>query len=289
MNEQHRDLTGAWALNALDDAERAQIEEHLAHDPDAAAEARSFEETAAELARGLQPEAPRPELKRSLMAQISQTRQLPPQTADDNSTDDLDDLDDTVDPDTDPARTSGAQHHAAEHDATVIPLERFRSSSRWLTIAAAALMVTTIAGFGLWGSERAAQQENRETIAAMESAQAQAEKEDRMVSTIMASDDATQLSIPSQDGGSLHLMYSRDQQAMLVQSDGLPALPADSTYQLWLIDPATGIESAGLLTDPGSTVMVEQEMGPEAVFGLTIEPAGGSEQPSMDPIANGAL
>src|SRR5699024_11068611 len=75
VNEQDRDLTGAWALNALDAEERARIEELFAQDPEAAGEARSFEETAAELAAGLEPEAPRPELKSSLMARIARTPQ----------------------------------------------------------------------------------------------------------------------------------------------------------------------------------------------------------------------
>lgn len=286
MNEQQHDMTGAWALNALDDAERARFEEYLAHDPAAGAEARSFAETAGELARGLDPESPRPELKRSLMAQISQTRQLPPLTETGSRTDSA--------PDPAPD-TAAARHHTTEPDRTaepgspVIPLDRYRSRTRWLAVAAAALMITTIAGFGLWGGERAAQQENRATIAAMESSQAQAQKKDRMVSTIMTSDDAAQMTIPSQGGGSLHLMYSRDQQALLVQPAGLPALPADSTYQLWLIDPATGAESAGMLTPSGDAMMVHHEMGPEVVLGLTIEPAGGSEQPTTEPIAGEAL
>lgn len=267
MNEQQHDMTGAWALNALDDAERARFEEYLAQDPATAAEARSFEETAGELARSLEVESPRPELKRALMTQISRTRQLPPETVTQAKT--------VTQPKTDAA--------------PVIPLQRYRSRTRWLAAAAAVLMITTIAGFGLWGSERAAQQEERATIAAMESAQAQAEERERMVSSIMTAGDAAQMTIPSQDGGSLHLMYSRDQQALLVQPAGLPALPTGSTYQLWLIDPATGAESAGLLTAGGNAMMVEHEMGPDVVLGLTIEPAGGSEQPTTEPIAGEAL
>lgn len=286
MNEQQHHMTGAWALNALDDEERARFEEYLAHDPAAAAEARSFEETAGELARGLDHETPRPELKRSLMAQISQTRQLPPETETGSRTDSAPD----PAPDTAAARRQTTEpDRTAEPGSPVIPLDRYRSRTRWLAVAAAALMITTIAGFGLWGGERAAQQENRATIAAMESSQAQAQKKDRMVSTIMTSDDAAQMTIPSQGGGSLHLMYSRDQQALLVQPAGLPALPADSTYQLWLIDPATGAESAGMLTPSEDAMMVHHEMGPEVVLGLTIEPAGGSEQPTTEPIAKEAL
>ncbi|MGP9735319.1 anti-sigma factor [Brachybacterium sp. AOP42-C2-15] len=309
MNDQQHDMTGAWALNALDAEERALLEEFLAKDPEAAAEARSFEETAGELAGSLEREAPRPELKRALMAQISQTRQLSPEPAEDVSTGDRDTGTGTathsaVEPDTRTESASAAEHDAAEHnptgrdaaehnsaghDAAVIPLDRYRSRTRWLAVAAAALMVTTIVGFGLWGTERGAQQETLEALAAMESAQAGAEQESQLVSTIMASSDAAHLTVPSQHGGSLNLMYSKDQQAMIIQSAGLPALPADEDYQLWVIESPESIHSAGTIEDPATAVMRTGEISEGASIGLTIEPAGGSDQPTMTPIAMGVL
>ena len=50
MNEHMHGMTGAWALNALDGEEREQMLRYLEEDPEAAAEALSFEETAGELA-----------------------------------------------------------------------------------------------------------------------------------------------------------------------------------------------------------------------------------------------
>ncbi|TKR24117.1 hypothetical protein FA014_07865, partial [Cellulomonas hominis] len=44
-----RELLGAWALDALDDAERARVDDLIARDPEAAREARSLRETAAVL------------------------------------------------------------------------------------------------------------------------------------------------------------------------------------------------------------------------------------------------
>ena len=105
-----------------------------------------------------------------------------------------------------------------------------------------------------------------------------------MISTIMASEDVSHLTVPSRDGGSLQLMYSREQQAMVVQGAELPALPEGETYQLWMIDGAD-IADAGLLEDPGAAVTHEGAIPEEVTIGLTIEPAGGSVQPSMDPIA----
>lgn len=289
MNERQYDMTGAWALNALDDSERARVEEYLAQDPAAADEAHSFEQTAGELARGLAPIAPRPELKSSLMARIAQTRQLPPEPAHDSQ--------DTPQIAPRPVHTHRAEEPPAQsspdsgRDADVVPLDRYRSSqrrSRWMAVAAAALMVTTVTGVGMWGSERAAQQDARATLEAMESAQADAEQQRQMVSTIMAADDAAHLSIPSQTGGSLNLMYSQDEQAMIVQSADLPQLPSDSTYQLWLIDEG-GPSSAGLITEPDQAVMIAEEMPPDAQLGLTVEPAGGSEEPTLPVIASGEL
>ncbi|WP_420836202.1 anti-sigma factor domain-containing protein [Brachybacterium avium] len=160
--------------------------------------------------------------------------------------------------------------------------------NRWTAVAASALLLTTIAGAGLWNNERIAEQDARASLEAMASEQADAEAERAMLSTILASDDASHLVIPSQDGGSLQLMYSRQQGAMLVQAADLPALPAEETYQLWMIDDS-GIASAGLLEDPGAAAMHDGAIPEGVTVGLTIEPAGGSEQPTMDPIAAGVL
>lgn len=282
-------MTGAWALNALDAEERALLEEFLAQDPEAATEARSFEETAGELARSLEPEAPRPELKHSLMAQISRTPQLSAQTTGRSDT--------TAHIAPAPSarthrRIDGAPSSPAvdgppdtsttdDREAAVIPLDRYRSSvrrSRWLAVAAAALMVTSVTGVGLWNSERAAQDDARATIEALQSAQAGSDDEREMISSLLTAEDTSQLAIPAAHGGTLHVMYSRDQGAMIVQGTGLPELPSDSTYQLWIVDDTA--KSAGLISDPGQAVMAKEEMPLTAQIGLSIEPAGGSEQPT---------
>jgi anti-sigma-K factor RskA len=273
VNEQEN-MTGAWALNALDAEERALVEEHLAQDAVAADEARSFEETAAELARGLEPVAPRPELKSALMARIAQTSQLPSLPAEEGA-------DDAAGPPVD-----------EEHEATVVPLDRYRASvrrTRWLAVAAATLMVTTVAGLGLWGTERAAQQEAEDTIAALQAQQATSDQEREAVSTILASGDVGHLSVAAEGQGTLNLLYSAEQGSMVVQTAGLPELPSDSTYQLWLIEPGADPADAGVVTDPGGSTVVTEAMAPGTTLALTIEPAGGSEQPTMTPIAQGLL
>ncbi|MGA8247905.1 MAG: zf-HC2 domain-containing protein, partial [Nocardioides sp.] len=62
-------LSGAYAVDALDDAERAQFEAHLATCPECRAEVRSFSETAALIAEAVV-EAPPPGLRAGVLAGI---------------------------------------------------------------------------------------------------------------------------------------------------------------------------------------------------------------------------
>lgn len=289
MNEQKHTLTGAWALNALDAEEREQMRRYLAQDPEAAAEAAAFEETAAELAGSLPPLAPRPDLKAAVMARIGTTRQLSPLPEEEPSqvtTDTVGDPSAPRAPSAPPAPPA-----PSVPSAQVVSLDRYRASvrrSRWTAVAAALLLVTTIAGASLWSGERAAQQEAQASLEALASAQADAEQEQEIFSTILASDDAAHLVIPSDRGGSLQLMYSRAQQAMIVQGAELPALPEGEVYQLWMID-GPDIASAGMIEDPAAAEMREGAIPDGVTIGLTIEPIGGSDQPTMDPIASGVL
>lgn len=72
-------LSGAYALDALDDVERAQFARHLATCAECRAEVHSFHETASHLA-GLETEAPPVSLRDRVLADITTVRPLPPQT-----------------------------------------------------------------------------------------------------------------------------------------------------------------------------------------------------------------
>ena len=67
---------------------------------------------------------------------------------------------------------------------------------------------------------------------------------------------------------------------------GLPAIPDDQTYQVWLISPNGERTSAGLVrpqTDIpflSQPVSATQDLANFAGVGMTIEPAGGSDQPT---------
>lgn len=77
MSDMHK-LTGAYALNAVDDLERARFEQHLAECDDCRAEVAELRETAALLSETIAVEAPA-SLRVSVLAGISQVRPLPPE------------------------------------------------------------------------------------------------------------------------------------------------------------------------------------------------------------------
>jgi anti-sigma-K factor RskA len=81
-------------------------------------------------------------------------------------------------------------------------------------------------------------------------------------------------------GGEARIGVSDELGLMAVDAEGLPPLRRDRVYQLWVIDDA-GIHSAGVVDEPSVTLDIPE---PGAQVALTREPAGGSEQPTTDPL-----
>jgi anti-sigma-K factor RskA len=71
-------LSGAYAIDALDDDERSQFEKHLEVCPECRAEVQSFTETSALIAE-TQAETPPPSLRDSVLSGIGSVRPLPPE------------------------------------------------------------------------------------------------------------------------------------------------------------------------------------------------------------------
>jgi len=87
-------------------------------------------------------------------------------------------------------------------------------------------------------------------------------------------------------GASATFYASPDNEGLLVLRD-LPPLSESETYQLWLIPPGQAPVSAGLVNiESEQPVWIETPIPGEAQdfvnVGLTREPAGGSEAPSLD-------
>jgi anti-sigma-K factor RskA len=64
--------------------------------------------------------------------------------------------------------------------------------------------------------------------------------------------------------------------------DGMPRPPSGTTYALWYIG-ADGMTAAGTFDGDGGVVLTGQMDAGDTV-GVTVEPAGGSDAPTTDPI-----
>jgi anti-sigma-K factor RskA len=87
-------------------------------------------------------------------------------------------------------------------------------------------------------------------------------------------------------GGSATIVVSRQLREVIFTSEGLPALPGKKVYQLWLMAPHH-IVSAGLLPQPANgrmpPVLASGLLAGDKI-GVTVEPAGGTAQPTTSPI-----
>ncbi|MFI6502915.1 anti-sigma factor domain-containing protein [Nonomuraea typhae] len=78
------------------------------------------------------------------------------------------------------------------------------------------------------------------------------------------------------------LVYSPSRGQVVLASANLPVLPRSRDYQVWLIGPG-GIRSAGIMGE--DSYVLAGAVRPADRVGLTVEPAGGSRQPTTRPLA----
>lgn len=110
------------------------------------------------------------------------------------------------------------------------------------------------------------------------------------VYSVLAADDATHVTI-SGEGGQIELIASPTQNRALLIGRDLPVIADDQILELWLIEDRTP-RPAGLFrpSRSGRTVeLLEFDPGDAQVLAVTIEPEGGSLQPTSDPIIAGEI
>ncbi|WP_248958632.1 anti-sigma factor [Sphaerisporangium perillae] len=106
------------------------------------------------------------------------------------------------------------------------------------------------------------------------------------IAAVLAAPDAKTVTRTAGQGAKGTLVVSRSQGQVVFFSSGLAALPESRTYQLWRIGPGGAVPDR--LTRPdteGRTPpVVIGELGDATKIGVTVEPAGGSRQPSAPPL-----
>jgi anti-sigma-K factor RskA len=93
--------------------------------------------------------------------------------------------------------------------------------------------------------------------------------------------DANTTTVETENGGRIAVATSPELGEMAVDTDELPALDDEHVYQLWAIRDGA-ISSVGILEREKGVSM--ELPGPDTEVAITVEPTGGSTQPTTDPI-----
>jgi anti-sigma-K factor RskA len=227
-------LSGAYAVDALDDVERARFEAHLRTCPDCQIEVETFHETAAALAAD--PVVPPARLRAEVLAGIESIRPLPP---------------------------------LIEHDletVTDVPRRRpWYATTGPLLVAAALVLVALVTTVALrpWASDDEGRSPTEQVLEA---------------------DDRQDFEQELPDGSTATVAVSRSEGRAVIITDNLTLAPEGRVYELWLQDPAGVMVPAGLMPDDeDATVLLDGDASEATAVGITVEPDGGSEEPSEDP------
>ncbi|MEA5457326.1 anti-sigma factor [Sinomonas sp. JGH33] len=296
MDDQLHLLTGAYALNALDDDERRRVE-GLPFEHPTAQEARELSETAALLAAGTTPVAPPSGLKARLMAQIAVTPQaeVAPDAASEPPVEESPPVgvpvgghprEMTVPTGSQPSRAQAGSPAGVGPGRFGERRRRpFSASSRWLAAAAAALLVAA-GGAGVWGLR--VQQQRDDALRALAAAQG---SRAGVMDRILSSPDAKIQEVSAPGGAVMLIAHSKEAQLAGVVTIGMAAAPEGKAYELWLIDAAGAAKPAGLVVAGNGSTWNELPGGVDgaAYLGVTVEPAGGSPQPTTKPFVLQAL
>lgn len=106
------------------------------------------------------------------------------------------------------------------------------------------------------------------------------------IATVLAAPDAAARSAALGDGATGTVVVSQDLDRAVFVASGMERPTHGRVYQLWFAD-GTAMRSAGLM-DPergDQTVLLRGPVDGASGMGITVEPAGGSRQPTSPPLA----
>ena len=247
MNEEREEMLALGAAGALTPEEAAELDRLLAEDPQAAAEYAAMLDDITALAESVA-EPPPARLRAAVLEAISAERQADVGAAATGTT-------------APPLPPPPAPEQP--HIAPVVPIHRRRW---WIPATAVAAAIVIVGG------------------ALLVTRDADAPTDDVMAQVLDA-DDAVTVELAG-ELGALQLVKSEDVDATVLRGDGVEDPDADQVLQLWAI--ADG-EPASMGTfvpeDDGHVAFVMEGTEPEGtLYAVTIEPEGGSEQPTTEPI-----
>ena len=156
--------------------------------------------------------------------------------------------------------------------SNVRPLRRNPGQALWQAVAAACALVALVVS--AWGYSQ-----HRE-------AQRAASGRDAVLQSLLNAPDVRATTTAMRQGQGT-LIYSRSERRLVLIGRGMPTLPENQTYQLWLMTETGAPVSAGVFRpDQAGNVEVPASGNLDGVdqMGVSVEPAGGSAQPTLSTV-----
>ncbi|MFF6910170.1 anti-sigma factor domain-containing protein [Streptomyces sp. NPDC012389] len=152
-------------------------------------------------------------------------------------------------------------------------------TGRWTTYALAACIAAAAAfgGVAVWQNQ-VAQDARQEAN--------QAQRQNQQLAQVLSAPDAKTSSGELTGGARGTVVVSQQENRAVFLASGMERPPSGKVYQLWFNDDGT-MRSAGLMNPSASddAVLLDGPVDRATGMGITVEPAGGSAEPTSDPVA----
>jgi len=254
MDKHIEELLPFYALDVLTDEEQKLVEEYLAEHPEARQQVEEMSRSVSALPASVSPVEPPRRVKAELMARV--------------------------------ASDAEGRARASSQSQPSRRVTRFENFFRTFGFTAAAIAAIWIIVLSIQVSRLQSEISNLNSRLA-----AQSESLDQIIANLPQTNQANVITVslkgtevqPQVQG---QLIVDPDSQSAVLVISGLPQLEAGRTYQVWLINGGAPI-SAGLLKvdENGQGVFIvnsEESIGSFDNLGISVEPEGGSEQPTGD-------
>jgi len=254
MDKHIEELLPFYALDALTDEERELVERYLAEHPEARQQVEEMAHTVSALPYGVATVEPPRHAKEALMARVAA--------------------------DAEARARSSAQSQPSRR------VNRFENFFRTFSLATAAVAILWVILLNIQVLRL-----RNEISALNDRVAAQSESLDQIITNLPQTNPSNVITVslkgtevqPQVQG---QLIVDPESQSAVLVISGLPQLQAGKTYQVWLINGGAPV-SAGLLTvdENGQGVFIvtsESVIGSFNTLGISIEPEGGSPQPTGD-------
>jgi anti-sigma-K factor RskA len=249
-NERFEDLKDAYVLGALPEEERLSFEAYLAAHPERQAEVDELGAVAGLLAFSPQEQEPSPELRSRVM--------------------------EVVEAEAEPRRVGGRSTLAKVGDYLSI---------RSIALGAAALLVIGLLSWNVMLQGQVEDLQGRVQDAQGQVQDLQAQVEDAQDRQQIQQSPTIELGGSWADQGANAEVASIHKNQVILVAKDMPSVPEDRTCQIWVISNDVPKPSGLFQPDGNMTATpITNSITKADVIAVTVEPAGGSEQPTSDPV-----